>query len=260
MRLITLVLLLVTLSLNTSFATDYYAANTGSGSTCSEGIPCSIVTVFATTTSGDTIYLREGTFTITASLETSAANVTLTAYTNETPLVTGSALVALIEVEHTGWTISNISMSASAIPDGGSLIRVSNNADADNITIKNNALTILSSTGASNSAAIILQADRADNALIEDNRIIGQGISDLSYLNHGVLYYGGGNTGTKVLNNEMSGCSRAVYVKHANTDTSIGAAEVAYNYMYDNIHGFYGNPVYINFHDNIYNEINLGNN
>jgi len=69
--------------------------------------------------------------------------------------------------------------------------------------------------------------------------------------NVGIQYLGGNNVGTKILKNTFYDNYLGIYIKHANADTSETGAEIAYNYMYDNTHGMYGVPVYVNYHDNL---------
>jgi hypothetical protein len=69
--------------------------------------------------------------------------------------------------------------------------------------------------------------------------------------NVGIQYLGGNNVGTKILKNKFYDNYLGIYIKHANADTSETGAEIAYNYMYDNTHGMYGVPVYVNYHDNL---------
>lgn len=44
-------------------ATDYYVSPSGSGSTCSDGSPCSTATALAAATAGDTVHFKTGTYT-----------------------------------------------------------------------------------------------------------------------------------------------------------------------------------------------------
>jgi hypothetical protein len=129
--------------------------------------------------------------------------------------------------------------------------------DGSGFSIKKCKLYV--STREDNGACICLQSGRS-TATIEYNEIVGPGIN--ASWSNGIIYLGGGNTGTKIRNNVIHECGAGVYIKHANSDTNTANAEIGYNYFYNCTDGVTGNPRYINIHDNIVNGggIYLGNN
>ena len=50
------------LAVSPVWATDRYVSPTGTGSTCSNGTPCAPVTAIAAMTSGDNLYMQDGTY------------------------------------------------------------------------------------------------------------------------------------------------------------------------------------------------------
>ena len=211
----------------------------------------------ASAQAGDTIYLRGGTYSLTSSIKTtrggsSSAPITLKAYQQETPIITANGIGESFYVEHAYWIFEGLTLQSSNMPDHDhAIITVGYDRDAQHFIIQRCKLTLISSVGHDNISCIRLQSDRSNYSLIYRNVIVGQGLGGSVSYNCGIQYLGGRNVGTKVLNNEIYNSTLAIMVKHANYDTASTGAEIAYNYIHDSTYGFYGNPVYINFHDNL---------
>src|SRR4030042_6318242 len=75
------------------FAASYYAAPTGSGSTCSTASACSLSTGLGKLVAGDTLYLRGGTYQQGVSISKSGTNdtnrITVSGYPGETAVIDG---------------------------------------------------------------------------------------------------------------------------------------------------------------------------
>lgn len=258
---ISILFLLITNSI--ASAANYYASPAGSGVTCSEGSPCSIATGFSTLTDDDTLYLRGGTYSMgattltTTNSGTSGHRIVVENYDNETPVITFSGVNEGIAVEDQYWAFIGLTISGVTTNADAGIIRVGENNDGSNVVIDSCSLAVSSNNSHDNVAAISLQADRANNAYIYNNTIVATQGTNYTY---GIIYLGGGNVGTKIINNDISGGQHGIYVKHRNLDASIGAAEIKYNYIHDCINGIYGNPQYITIENNITNHILLGDN
>jgi hypothetical protein len=248
---------------NISYAADHYVAASGSASwTNSMNIstPCSLVTAFANASAGDTVYLRGGTYTISSLLKTNKSGsagtgnaITIKAYMAETPVISGNGMIGLVFVERPYWIFDGLTFQISNMTSSSTgMLSIGYDYAANNTTVQNCRFKLISSVGHDNISCIRLQANRSNYALIKNNYFQGQGLANTgTRFNHGVQYLGGGNIGTKILHNEFYGCWSAIRPKHANADTSSTGAEVAYNYINGCGYGIYGNPVYINIHNNI---------
>ena len=211
----------------------------------------------ASVLAGDTVYIRQGTYTLTSSIQTSRSGsasspITIKAFPDEQPILSISGVGEIFYIEHPYWIIGGLTLQSSNMPDHDhGIISVGYNNDAHHFTIHNSSLHVVNSLGRDNISCIRLQASRSNYAYIYFNTLQGQGAGGTTYRNSGVQYLGGQNVGTKILNNEIYDCELGVYVKHANNDTAETGAEVAYNYLHDNKYDIYGNPVRINYHDNL---------
>jgi hypothetical protein len=242
-------------------AATYYVAPPASGGNDSNpgtiGSPWATWNKAVTTpVAGDTVYIRAGTYTTSGATATHAGTaglpITLKAYPGETVTITGTGLLYFLRLEAPYWTIDGISFVASAmINSGGSIIVDGYNYLANNMIVRNCSFQIVSAAGHDNISCIQMNGVRANNALIQNNTFAA--VYDANGF-CGVQYMGvGGSVGAKILNNTFHTMGLAVFVKHANGDTSLSSgAEIAYNYFYDiSRAGLYGNPVYINYHDNL---------
>jgi hypothetical protein len=212
-----------------------------------------------TAVAGDIIYFRSGSYQVAANyLETANSGsaispIIIKAYPGESPVVTANGAQAVVIVEHPYWVFDGLRFEMTNLPDHDhAMIRVSDNDNASNITIKNCVFRLFSSVGKDNEACIILQSNRSNNALIENNEFYGfssstNPVSEAS----GIQYLGGGNVGTKILNNKFHNLKLGVYVKHANGDTVSSGAEIANNHFYDCHRSLYGQPTFINIHNNL---------
>lgn len=247
-------------------AADHYASPTGSdtwANSTSVSTPCSITTAFSSAVAGDTVYLRGGTYAMgSSSLTTTNAGsignqIVIENYSGETPSLTFSGVNEAIAVEDPYWTFKGLTITAVTSNADAGLFRVGENSDANHVRIENCNLTVSSTNSHDNVAAVSLQADRANYAYIYNNIIVATQGTNYTY---GIIYLGGGNIGTQVLRNEISGGQHGIYVKHRNLDASLGDAEIKYNYIHGCINGVYGNPQYIEIEHNISNHILLGDN
>ena len=240
--------------------------------------PTDIQTAFLNAAEGDQIYLRGGTYNIVTTLETAhngsanddAHRIIVSNYPNETPLIVSDGLGNTILIENEYWTFKGLSLRVSnMVNHDHGIFRIGYNHPANYTKIVNCQIELVSTRGRDNVAAISLQASRSSYAYIYNNILIGSGTTDDAVINIGIQYLGGGNIGTKILNNEISDFALGIYVKHANGDTSLlTGAEIAYNYIHDcyfsgstmNPSGLYGQPTYINIHDNITDRALFGDN
>ena len=260
------------------FAADHYVSPSGSATwanSMSISTPCSIQVAFSNAIGGDTVYLRDGTYSLSSTLQTahggeSGSRVVVTKYQDETPILTSDGLANTIMIENPYWTLDGLTITATNMQnhDHG-VIRVGENGEANHFNITNCDITLISTQGRDNVSAISLQANRGNYAYIYNNIITGSDTNDDNYIQIGIQYLGGGNIGTKILNNEIKDIAYGVFVKHANGDTSLSTgAEIAYNYIHDcyftgssmNPSGLYGQPTYINIHDNITDRALFGDN
>lgn len=245
-----------------ALAATHYCSPTGSASwanSTSISTPCSITTAFSNAAAGDVVYLRGGTYSVGSSLNTGQAGtgdaeanrVVFRAYTGEAPdVVCSSGVSPCVQQEHNYWWFDGISFHGSNFSAGEGIIKVGENGTANYLKVTNCTLHITSAASQDNVDCIILQANRSNYAYIYSNTFIGPGTNSLG----AVCQLGGGNVGTKILNNVVHDFNVGFYTKHMNGDTSLASgAEWAYNHLY-NITGdgcFIGIPGYINIHDNV---------
>lgn len=231
-----------------------YVSNSGSGTTCSEASPCALTRVFSNAVADDVWCARAGTYTITGHLTTTNAGsaghpITLQNYPGESPAITNSSGYEIF-VEDPYWIFDGLSITVANLADHDhAVINIGHNNDANHTTIQNCTLTLSSAAGHDNVGVIRLQADRSNYAYIYNNVLVGT--QPTTYCSDVIQFLGGHNVGTKILFNDISGGYAGVYYKHRNSDTASTGAEVAYNYIHDVAYGLYGNPLYVNFHDNI---------
>ncbi len=225
--------------------------------------PCNITTAFSNAAAGDLVYLRGGDLTVTSSLSTSHSGsgdaeenrIIFKAYPGETPVIVSNSLGScpVVYIDHQYITFDGISFESSNLGNGWSILYIGNTSNGYYTDIVNCTFSIFSYVGTDNTACITLQSTRAHYAYVYNCTLIGPGGAVVESRTNfaGIIYSGGGNVGSKVLKNDISGVTSAIYSKHANADTAISGAEIAYNYLHDNYADWYGNPVYINFHDNL---------
>jgi hypothetical protein len=247
-------------------AATYYVAPPASGGSDSNpgtiGLPWATWNKAITTaTAGDTVFVRAGTYTVsasavTANAGTSASPVTIKAYPGETPTITSSGIRVLTVVQKPYWTFDGLTFIASGILDGeGAIIKVTN-YDASHAVIQNCHFQAISSVGHDNVACVMLQAGYASYALIQNNTFVGfHNAPDGTSKVLGIQYLGiTGAVGVKILHNTFDTFDMGIYVKHANGDTSAATgAEIAYNCIRNcDRSGLSGNATYINIHDNLF--------
>jgi chitodextrinase len=224
---------------------------------------------------GDTVYFRSGTYPVTEYTRTLRAGtalnpITLKAYPNETPLITfGGPLTTsamgnwtTLDINHSYWVIDGLSFESRDLPDHGSgIIYVGYDYAAEYTVLKNNHFKAIGSTARDNVACVHVGSG-GRYTLIQDNVFEGFYISMPYDGVFAIQYLSSGNIGTKILNNEFKNFLFGVYIKHANGDTAVSGAEVAYNYFDNCQRPFYGQPTYVNYHDNLSNsgDIELGDN
>jgi len=239
-----------------------YISPTGSGSTCSEASPCALSRAFSNGVADDVWCLRGGTYTLTGHLTTTNSGssghpIILQNYPGEIPTITNSSGYEIF-IEDSYWTFDGVTVNCAGIPDHDhACINVGHNNDGSHFTIQNSTVYIASAAGHDNISCLRLQSNRSNYAYVYNNVFRGMGNLDCNMgdandaCNVGIQYLGGNNVGTKILKNTFYDNYLGIYIKHANADTSETGAEIAYNYMYDNTHGMYGVPVYVNYHDNL---------
>jgi hypothetical protein len=249
----------------TGIGNTYYVAPPASGGSDSNpgtiGSPwLTLEKALATAAAGDTVYFRGGTHTAsgsyypsaTAHAGTSDSPITLKSYPGETATITGNNISYYIRVEQPYWIFDGLTFIANnLLGSGGCIILNGENYNGHHMTVRNCSFQIVSSNSVDNVACVRLQSGRSNYALIQNNTFAG--FHAASRGQSGVQYLGGTNVGSKILNNNFHDFWLGIYVKHANSDTSLSTgAEIAYNYFYSiDSAALYGNPVYINYHDNL---------
>jgi hypothetical protein len=92
-NLVLFLCILFSLAVNASaFAATYYASPAGSGTSCTLESPCKLNTCLGKLTTGDTLYLRAGTYNQTVSLGrsgTPASRIIVSGYPNEAAIIDG---------------------------------------------------------------------------------------------------------------------------------------------------------------------------
>ena len=204
---------------------------------------------------GDIVYFRAGTYTISSTIDmntlgyngSSGSPVTFSNYPGEKVVTTTTASVMFYwdKLYHQVTADAQGNMEFDGV---AWVFYIGNNGDGSGAVIKN--CKIYANSTGDNYAAINLQANRSNNALIEYNEIIGPQ-ANASKWSNGIIYLGGTNTGTRILNNNIHETQNAIYIKHSNSDTSSSGAEIGWNYIYNSTSGVYGQPQYINIHDNL---------
>lgn len=255
------------------FTKDLYVSTTGSDSVSyvnnDQAHPWATPgRAFQLAQGGDTVYLRGGVYGLSAPLTTVNAGgagspISVKAYPLEAVTISGDGLGELIFVEKPYWIFDGIHFELRNMPDHDhAIITIGYNYDGSHAVIQNCSFHLVSSVGHDNISCIRLQAYRSNYATIRNNTIRGQGVNNSVSYNCGIQYLGGGNVGTKILNNDIYDNALGIYIKHANSDTSIlSGAEIAYNYIYNAANrGIYGNPIYMHIHNNITNGIDFGDN
>ena len=217
---------------------------------------------------GDTLLVRGGEYYLNQSVYTktsgtSQQKIIIKNYPGENPIIIGDGIGELIFIENPYWVIDGLKLVGKNILNHDhAIITIGYDRDGSHAMIHNSTFQMLSADGHDNIACIRLQANRSNYAVIENNIISGIGIDSAEFYNCGIQYLGGGNVGTRIKNNEIYNCKLGIMVKHANADDSKTGAEIAFNYIHSCTHAFYGNPVSVNFHDNLLVDcdITLGDN
>lgn len=208
---------------------------------------------------GDIVYFRSGTYQVSSnSLKTvnsgsSISPIIIKAYPGESPVISGNGVNALVMIEDPYWTFDGLRFEMSNLPDNANaMVRISESESANNTTIKNCVFRLFSSAGKNDTACVILQSGRSNNALIQNNEFYGFSSASSSASEASAIeYLGGENVGTKILNNVFHNFKFGVFVKIANGDTQSSGAEMANNHFYDCYRSLYGQPTFVDFHNNL---------
>ena len=196
MRRIPFLATLFLLSLFTSAnAADRYVSPSGSGASCTIGSPCTIATAMAAAVAGDNVYCADGTYNLTAAVQSQAAGtvgarIYLGYYqTARGPVFDfGDSLVNGIDIRHGYWTVEGITVqnvgysgikvdgddngtasAASYGNYGGNGVRNYHPNGANGVTIRNNKVEHIGLDG--------LKIGHADSITIENNEITNTGVS-----------------------------------------------------------------------------------
>lgn len=206
---------------------------------------------------GDTVIFRGGTYTVSSAVTGGATGsasspVTYTNYPGETVTTNITSETGFVVDKPYHYYVADAPgrMIFHGNSSADHLFYNGENADGNHFKIQYCNLILESIDAGRNAACIRLQSNRSNYALILNNDFYGPTNSS-KYGNAAVIYLGGGNQYTKILGNHVHHFGLGIYVKHKNGDTSTANAEIAYNWIYDTIHGIYGVPQRINIHDNI---------
>ncbi len=250
-------------------ATDgfcYYASPSGSGDVCSYDNPCSIRTALHKMSAGDYLYLKEGQYNTYYRNYEKWAIINIDNFfnfrdpkpTKQAPVVIKSCPgenVKLVGTEEHKRCIDiesedNILIEELTFEECN--VKIGENGNADNITIRNN--TFIHHPAGDNSGAI---AGRSSNLSILNNTIIGPGLgADGSHLNTNGIYIARDELNLKVLNNDISNVPIGIYYKHANSERDLNM-EIAYNYIHDtDRNAMQVNANYAYIHDNLFGKNN----
>ena len=259
MGTVTIFVILVTLSASAS-AKNLYVATTGSDSVTyannSISTPwASWSKAFSSALAGDTVYFRGGTYTISSTIETNGRNgtssspITFSNYPGEQVIVNSTADPVIFMDSQYNQVIADSVGNISISTTGTDVFWIGENGDGSYCTIEKCKLQVASA--GDNTGCIVLQANRSNYAYISNNILVGHDAGNNN--NNVIQYLGGGNIGTKILYNDISGSYHGINIKHANGDSSSATgAEIAYNYIHNNSDGdIYAQPTYINIHDNL---------
>lgn len=258
----------------TAYAVDHYASPSGFATWANStniNTPCSISDAFGNADSGDTIYLRGGTYTITVPLETanngeSGNVITFENYIGETPHITATNIEAVIQIEHEYVLLKGLTVSMTNIPSGdhGVIEIGADGVSGDYAEINDCIITINSEQGRDNISCIRLQTERADYTYIHDSYINPHYTSD-THKSVGVQFLGSpGARGVRIENCEIKNGDIGIMYKHASENNTSGmGATVKNNYFYNHVRaGVMGNPVYISITNNLFVDapVDLGEN
>lgn len=255
------------------YAVDHYASPSGTdtwANSVSSSTPCSIQTGFANAVSGDTLYLRGGTYTVTSPLTSPSAHdgteserVIITNYPGESPIVTGTNLDGTIMIESDYWTVDGIEISMTNIPSADhGVITFGDSYSSTYGILSNCTVRIYSEQGRDNISCVRLQGERANYCRVYNNNIIAHWTSD-TQSSYGVQFLGvPGARGCKVYNNEISNGGGGIYFKHNNANGVLADnGELYNNYIHDHTSifggtagygpGFWGNMQYYRIYNNL---------
>jgi len=245
---------------NNCFAKDLYVSNSGSDSVSYANN--SISNPWATpkkawyeARAGDTVYFRDGTYTIASEIDTKFVGhdgteqnpITFTNYQDEDVLfdclVRGSPC---FDIERTWNVVDGINFNG-----GWTTFRLGYDSLADHFTVKN-CEAHLSNSEDNNGFVYINNynpRNRANYATIQNCIIVGPGPPYSNRNMAGIIAFKA--EGLKILNNEISNVVIGIYYKHANTGTDPGI-EIAYNYIHDTDYkSIFSNSNYAYIHDNL---------
>jgi hypothetical protein len=246
----TLVLLLVP-GLALTAATYYVATNGNDNAAGTIGAPwASVLKAFQTANAGDTVYFRQGAYTVTeihtSSYHngTSGSPITFMSYPGETATWSSSVTYpsAAIWLDMNYVTVKNLSFTCptrffALAYDSGSVVGFT--ADGNTFTI--------GSSATDNSAAIQIYP-AASTITITNNRFIGPGQNVTIYQNAIQAF----RTQRLVIrNNEFSGWSIGIFMKHSNVLSDTGC-DWSYNYFHDNNFGISSTCNYCKMENNIF--------
>lgn len=189
---------------------------------------------------GDTVYFREGTYTVTetintkyiASHGTEEAPILFTNYENENPVITGDVgggPIFIVEKNYNhidGLTIRGGNFSGGSLE--GSVIVVGWDIGAQHFKITNSTIEVYQSNTYSNNAAIRINQTSSNFAEVRNCKIIGDGGTI------GIQIFR--TQGVTISNNEFYNNGCGVYLKHSNAlddDTTL-TNRVINNYFHDN--------------------------
>jgi hypothetical protein len=110
------ILLLLSLASVPAWATTYYSSPTGSGTTCSDGSPCDVATGIGKLVAGDTLYLKDGTYTGVAGMITVnnvdgslGSRITITAVNDGAVSINGEAARVPVDIVDSSYiTLSGV--------------------------------------------------------------------------------------------------------------------------------------------------------
>jgi parallel beta-helix repeat protein len=254
-KLIILVLFLIGAS--PVFATDYYVATTGSGTTCSFASPClTVQTVIdnKTLAGGDNIYIRSGTYVITSAIVITSADdgsagnyVTFSNYQNEDVTISTASHINMIEigdtlniVQYVKWDGSGSDVGHHIVFDGGdaayNIIKVigGDHIWLKNLEIRNNNYQVYQGIKLEG-----ITAENLGNASTED----GPKACIVEYcLIHGINYYGVKLSGYGADNNIIR--YNIIYNTITAGANGISASGQGFEANPPNGNSFYNNTIY----------------
>jgi len=208
---------------------------------------------------GDTVFFREGTYTIANTIDTEGAGydgneanpITFSNYQNEYVLFECGSLWPCFNIERSWNVVDGINFNG-----GRTVFRLGYNSLADHFTVQNcEAHTTLDAIQGENFGFVHINhynaGNKADYTTIQNCIIEGPGIGASDNVASVVVFEA---IGTKILNNEIYNYPRGIYYKHANSGTNPGI-EIAYNHIHHTgYYSIFSNSNYASIHNNIIGE------